>query len=51
MKMEKGKERNAILNQLRKGFGVTKFDLNKYAEPMGQNFRQNLGSQLEIFIN
>lgn len=45
-KMEKGKERNAIFNQLRKEYGVTKFDLNKYGKPMGQKFKQNLGSQM-----
>ncbi|WP_454054774.1 RNA-guided endonuclease TnpB family protein [Clostridium sp. Marseille-Q7071] len=46
MKMEKGKERNAIFNKLRKDFGVTKFDLNKFVKPMGQKFKQNLGSQM-----
>lgn len=35
MKMEKGKERNAIFNKLRKDFGVSKFDLNKFVKPMG----------------
>lgn len=48
LKMDKNKkkERNAIFNQLRKDFGVTKFDLNKYVKPMGQKFKQNLGSQM-----
>jgi len=46
MKMEKGKKRNAIFNKLRKDFGVTKFDLNKFVKPMGQKFKQNLGSQM-----
>lgn len=44
--MKKGKERNAALNTLRKEFSVTKFDLNKYAKPMGQKFKRNLGSQM-----
>lgn len=46
MKMERGKERNAALNRLRKDFGVTKFDLNKYVRPMGRKFKKNLGSQM-----
>jgi len=46
MKMEKGKKRNAIFNKLRKDFGVIKFDLNKFVKPMGQKFKQNLGSQM-----
>ncbi|NFI08766.1 transposase [Clostridium botulinum] len=46
MKMEKGKKRNAIFNKLRKDFGVTKFDLNKFVKPMGQKFKKNLGSQM-----
>ena len=46
MNMEKGKERNAALYQLRKEFGITKFDLNRYVKPMDQKFRQNLGSQM-----
>jgi len=46
MKMEKGKKRNAIFDKLREDFGVTKFDLNKFVKPMGQKFKQNLGSQM-----
>jgi len=41
MNMEKGQERNAALSKLRKEFGITKFDRNRYVKPMGQKFRQN----------
>ncbi len=46
MKMVKGKKRNAIFDKLSEKFGVTKFDLNKFVKPMGQKFKQNLGSQM-----
>ncbi|WP_197035253.1 transposase, partial [Oceanivirga salmonicida] len=46
VKMEKGKDRNKKLNDIRKDFKLTKFDMNKYVKPMGQKYKKNLGSQM-----
>ena len=46
IRMSKSKERNQLLNQFKKQYGVRKFDLNMYVQGMGRKFKQNIGSQM-----
>lgn len=46
VRMQKGKERNQLLNQWKEQYGVRKFDLNMYVQGMGRKFKQNIGSQM-----
>lgn len=46
VRMQKGKERNQLLNLLKEQHSVRKFDLNMYVQGMGRKFKQNIGSQM-----
>lgn len=46
VRMEKGKERNRLLNNFKEQYGVRRFDLNMYVQNMGRKFKQNIGSQM-----
>ena len=44
--LEKGSERNRLFKHLKEEYGVTKYALNRYVQPMGQKFKENIGSQM-----
>ncbi len=44
--LEKGSERNRLFKHLKEEYGVTKYALNRYVQPMEQKFKQNIGSQM-----
>jgi putative transposase len=46
VRMQKGKERNQLLNQWKEQYGVRKYALNMYVQGMGRKFKQNIGSQM-----
>lgn len=46
VRMEKGKERNQLLNQFKVRYGVQKYSLNMYVQQMGRTFKKNIGSQM-----
>jgi putative transposase len=46
VRMQKGKERNQLLNQWKEQYGVRKYALNMYVQGMGRKFKQNIGFQM-----
>jgi hypothetical protein len=46
VRMDKGKERNQHLNQIKQDYGVQKYSLNMYVQEMGRKFKKNIGSQM-----
>jgi putative transposase len=46
VQMEKGKERNQLLQQFKQDYGVQKYSLNMYVQEMGRTFKKNIGSQM-----
>ncbi|WP_458412194.1 RNA-guided endonuclease TnpB family protein [Schinkia sp. CFF1] len=46
VRMEKGKERNQHLRQIKERYGMDKYSLNMYVQEMGRLFKKNIGSQM-----
>lgn len=46
IRMDKGKERNELLLQMKQDYGVQKYSLNMYVQKMGRKFKKNMGSQM-----
>ena len=46
VRMDKGKERNQLLQQFKQDYGVQKYSLNRYVQDMGRKFKKNIGSQM-----
>lgn len=44
VKMEAGKERNQLFNELNKKYGLTEYSLHKYIKPMQKHFKINIDS-------
>ena len=46
VRMKKSKERNQLLKQFKKEYGVEKYSLNMFVQGMGRKFKKNVGSQM-----